>query len=227
MATFVLVHGGWDGGWAWRPIAKQLQAAGHDVFTPTLTGSGERVHLASPNIDLNTHIQDVINVFLYEKLEHVTLVGTSYGGMIITGVAERLPERLDQVVYLDAFVPHSGESLNDIIGPELAAMFEQVANAYGEGWRVPHNPPNADRRTDLLLNVGRQALEVGNLETSRLKHTYVQFTKKSSDDFLKPLMERMADRARAHGWQYREMPLPHFPMLDQPHEVAQLLLGLV
>ncbi len=155
MTTFVLIHGGWDGGWAWQSIAKDLRAAGHDVFAPTLTGSGERVHLATPDVDLNTHVQDVINVFLYEKLEHAILVGTSYGGMVVTGVAERIPERLSQVVYLDAFVPQSNESLNDIIGPELAATFEQVAQTYGEGWRVPHNPPNADRRTDLLLNVAR------------------------------------------------------------------------
>src|SRR5688572_12471656 len=111
MATFVLVHGGWDGGWAWRSVAKDLQAAGHEVFTPTLTGSGERVHLASPEIGLDTHIQDIVNVLRFENLSDVLLVGHSYGGMVITGVAEQMPERIDQLIYLDAFAPRDGESL--------------------------------------------------------------------------------------------------------------------
>lgn len=226
MATFVLVHGGWDGGWAWQAIAKAIRAAGHEVFTPTLTGSGERAHLATPEVGLLTHIQDVLNLLYYENLDQVILVGTSYGGMVITGVAEQAPERLDQVVYLDAFVPQSGESLNDMIGPDLTAMFEQVAQTYGDGWRVPHHPPNADRRTDFLLNNARQGLTLGNPQTARLPHTYVQFTNKSPDDFLTPLMARMAARARAQGWAYQELPLPHFPMLDQPREVTQLLLSL-
>src|SRR4051812_14926460 len=118
MATFVLVHGGWDGAWAWRSIARELQMAGHEVFTPTLTGSGERVHLASPEIDLNTHILDVSNVLHYEKLEDIILVGYSYGGMVVTGVAEQMPERLRQIIYLDAFVPQNGLSVADFFLPE-------------------------------------------------------------------------------------------------------------
>src|SRR5579871_2677956 len=110
MATFVLVHGGWDGGWAWRAIANDLRAAGHEVFTPTMTGSGERVHLASPAIDLSTHVTDIANVLRYEDLYDVILVGSSYGGIVITGVAEVVPERLRQLVYLDAFVPQDGQS---------------------------------------------------------------------------------------------------------------------
>ena len=96
MATYVLVHGGWDGGWAWRGVARALRASGDEVFTPTLTGSGERVHLASPEVGLDTHIEDVANVLRYEALREVVLVGLSYGGMVITGVAERAPERIRQ-----------------------------------------------------------------------------------------------------------------------------------
>src|SRR5262245_33791709 len=100
MATFVLVHGGWDGGWAWRGVARDLRAVGYEAFTPTLTGSGERVHLATPAVDLTIHIQDIVHVLQYEDLREVVLVASSSGGMVITGVAERVPERLGQLIYL-------------------------------------------------------------------------------------------------------------------------------
>src|SRR2546426_10958940 len=100
MATFVLVHGGFHGGWCWRKVAPLLRAAGHEVHTPTLTGLGERAHLASPAVDLALHVQDVVNVLFYEDLRSVTLVGHSYAGMVIAGVADRCPERLAQLIYL-------------------------------------------------------------------------------------------------------------------------------
>ena len=116
MATFVLVHGGWAGGWQWREVAGLLRAAGHEVFTPTLTGLGERVHLANPDIGLDTHIQDILMVLEYEELRDVILVGYSYSGMVITGVAELAPERISQLIYLDAFVPQDGQSMLDNAG---------------------------------------------------------------------------------------------------------------
>src|SRR5713101_4428932 len=111
MATFVLVQGGWVGGWYWKRVTPLLSAAGHEVFAPTLTGLGERAHLAAPDIGLETHIQDVLGVLTYEDLSNVVLVGHSYGGMVITGVAERAPERLAHLVYFDAFVPTDGQAL--------------------------------------------------------------------------------------------------------------------
>ena len=137
MATFVICHGGWAGGWQWREVGAQLRAGGHEVYTPTLTGLGERVHLAHPDIDLETHIQDIVMVLRYENLYNVILVGHSYGGMVITGVAEQVPERIAQLVYLDAFVPQDGQSLADLIGPELTAYIEQTVHGTGDGWRVP------------------------------------------------------------------------------------------
>jgi pimeloyl-ACP methyl ester carboxylesterase len=207
-------------------VVRALQAAGQEVYTPTLTGSGERVHLASPEIDLDTHILDVINVLRYENLPDVVLVGFSYGGMVITGVAERVPERISHLVYLDAFVPQNGQSAADLIGPEVTAFMQQTADSYGQGWRVPHNPPEADRRTDFLLKAGRQVLTVNNPEAARLKRTYVLFTGKSANDFMKPVTERIAARVRQEGWHCREMPFDHFPLLDRPDEVADLLLEL-
>lgn len=115
MATYVIVPRGWSGAWAWRGVAKRLQAKGHEVFTATLTGCGERSHLANPEINLEVHIQDVVNILTYENLTDVTLVGHSYAGIVITGVSERMPERLSHLIYLDAFVPLDGQSISDII----------------------------------------------------------------------------------------------------------------
>src|SRR5690348_12629794 len=112
MATYVLVHGAWGGSFNWRRLRPMLQGAGHTVFTPSLTGLGERAHLASPEVNLSTHIQDVCNALFYDDLSDVTLVGHSYGGMVVAGVADRMPERIKDLVFLDAFVPRSGQSLN-------------------------------------------------------------------------------------------------------------------
>jgi pimeloyl-ACP methyl ester carboxylesterase len=126
MATYVLVHGGAHGGWCYGRMAPLLRAAGHEVFAPTLTGVGERAHLLSPDIDLDTHIQDVVQVLRYEDLRDVILVGHSYGGMVITGVADRAPDRVGHLVYLDAATPVNGESL-----AELAAPLMNAARARG------------------------------------------------------------------------------------------------
>jgi len=112
--TFVLVHGAWAGGWEWKKVGNLLLADGHTVYRPTLTGQGERVHLASADVDLNTHIADIVNTILFENLHDVVLMGHSYGGMVITAVADRIPDRIKCLVYVDAFVPEDGESVNDI-----------------------------------------------------------------------------------------------------------------
>jgi pimeloyl-ACP methyl ester carboxylesterase len=111
--VFVIVHGAWGGGWDWKNVASILAADGHTVYRPTLTGLGERAHLARPDIGLSTHVKDIVNVILYEDLHDVVLVGHSYGGMVITGVLDEIPDRIRHVVYLDAFVPEDGESAND------------------------------------------------------------------------------------------------------------------
>ena len=119
MATYVLVHGGGHGGWCYQKVARLLRADGHDVHAPTLTGLGERSHLLSPGIDLDTHITDVVQLLFYEDLRDVILVGHSYGGMVITGVADRAHDRIGQLVYLDAANPVSGQSLVDVAGPVI------------------------------------------------------------------------------------------------------------
>jgi pimeloyl-ACP methyl ester carboxylesterase len=113
MATFVLVHGAWHGGWCYQAVARKLRAAGHEVHTPTLTGLGERRHLIGPGVDLDTHIQDVLNVVRYEDLTGFVLCGHSYGGMVVSGVADAIPGQISALVYLDAYVPKDGESIWD------------------------------------------------------------------------------------------------------------------
>src|SRR5215203_1355701 len=134
MATFVLVHGAVVGGWCWRWVAPELRGAGHEVQAPTLTGLGERVHLASSQVDLDTHIADIVNLLHYEDLRDVVLVGWSYGGMVVAGTADRAPERIAHVVYFDSDVPRDGDTSAP---PSSHAEREALAHAHGDGWRVP------------------------------------------------------------------------------------------
>src|SRR5215510_9964212 len=119
MATYVLVHGGGHGGWCYQRLARLLRAAGHEAYTPTLTGLGERSHLLRPGIDLDLHIRDITAVLHYDDLRDVILVGHSYGGMVITGVADRASDRVGRLVYLDAANPVNGQSLVDVAGPVI------------------------------------------------------------------------------------------------------------
>ncbi|OZI09783.1 hypothetical protein BWI93_02650 [Siphonobacter sp. BAB-5385] len=115
--TFLLVHGAWSGGWDYAKVDALLTAKGDKVYRPTLTGLGERVHLSNANVNLSTYISDIVNVIRFEDLHNVILVGHSYGGMVIAGVAEQVPDRIRQLVYLDAMVPNDGESARDVCGP--------------------------------------------------------------------------------------------------------------
>ena len=227
MATFVLVHGAWAGGWMWRTVARELRAAGHEAFTPTLTGLGERVHLANPAIDLDTHILDVVNLLRFERLEHVVLVGHSFAGLVISGVAERVPASIGRLVYLDALVPRDGESGADLLGRARAGFFVRAAKYRGDGWRVPArlDGPEGERLTDMPLKPGLQRLTLRDAAARALPRTFVLFTAKPAHDVLRPVMRRMAARARRAGWDYRELPIEHGR--DEGAEaVARLLLEL-
>src|SRR5260221_7032991 len=137
MATFVLVHGAWHGSWGWKRVRKALQARGHEVFTPTLTGVGERSHLLSRHVNLDTHIDDVVNLIRWEELSDVVLCGHSYGGCVISGVADRVPDRIGALVYLDAFVLEDGQSLHDTLPPSQRDLQLELTLQHGEGWKVP------------------------------------------------------------------------------------------
>jgi len=142
MAIFVLVHGSFHGGWCWQKVARLLRHVGHAVYTPTLTGLGERHHLATPQTGLEVHIQDILQVIKYEDLHNVILVCHSYSGLVNSAVADHLPERLRRLIYLDAFIPHDGQSAFDLM-PGMEEQWAQLAASQGNGWRVPPMPPAA------------------------------------------------------------------------------------
>lgn len=230
MTSFVLVHGAWHGGWCWRNVAPLLRAAGHDVYTPTLTGLGERAHLLSPAIDLGTHIQDVVNVLAYEDLRAAVVVGHSYGGMVITGVAERAGDRVAQLVYLDAHVPAGGQALRDLLGPELWATIQEAAQTLGDGWRLPPPPDDhpfgvqderdarwvRSRLTEHPLRTLAQPLPPA-AGPATLPRTYIHC---AENDGLQAEAKRL--RA-APGWSYRELATGHDAMVTMPRELAGLL----
>jgi pimeloyl-ACP methyl ester carboxylesterase len=232
MASFVLVHGAWHGGWCWLRVARLLRDAAHEVHTPTLTGLGERAHLAGPEIDLETHVQDVIGVLEAEELRNVILVGHSYAGMIITGVAARAANRLSHLVYLDAFMPEAGKSVLDYVGARADAMRES-ARTLGDGWRIPPFPPErfgvtSQRDRDWLqrrlvpqpLKSFEQPLAAAGGE--RLKRVYVYCSSPAMG-----ALDQFAERLREdRKWQYHELKTGHDAMLTAPGEVAKILLGL-
>jgi pimeloyl-ACP methyl ester carboxylesterase len=144
VTTFVVAHGAWSSAWAWKKMRPLLRGAGHELWTPTYTGLGERAHLASPAVDLDTHIADVIGVLDMEDLRDIVLIGHSYGGMVATGVMDRARDRIAQVVYLDAFVPRDGQCLLDLQAAEVRDRMRELARTSGEGWRLPPNPMPPD-----------------------------------------------------------------------------------
>jgi pimeloyl-ACP methyl ester carboxylesterase len=137
VATYVLVHGAWHGGWCWKRVRRLLEADRGTVYAPTLTGVGDRAHLASREIGLETHVADVLAVLEMEDLADVVLVGHSYAGMVVTAVADRAARRIARLVYLDAVVPRDGQCLYDRASPQVKANFEEQARTGGDGWRVP------------------------------------------------------------------------------------------
>ncbi len=246
MATFVLVHGAWHGGWCWRKVTPLLRAAGHEVYTPTLTGLGERVHLASPEIGLSTHIQDVVNVLEYEDLREVVLVGHSYGGMVIAGVADRAAERLAHLVYLDAFVPADGQALVDLIGQEGRQYLEARVRTEGDGWRLPSIAPvawevvlrenwaitnEADARW-MVERLGPQPFKTftepvrcTNATAAALRRTFIRCTGDPPDRTFSGVAEEA--RRPNSGWRYREVATCHDAMVTKPQELADLFLEVV
>jgi pimeloyl-ACP methyl ester carboxylesterase len=160
-ATFVLVHGAWQGNWVWERVASGLRAAGQTVFTPSLTGIGERAHLSGPSIDLDTHIADVLGTIEHHELDRIVLVGHSYGGMVIGGVADRIPRRIVSLVFLDAFIPVAGKSILDFLPPEQATAFRAGAEKEGQ---VGASSPSRRQcsalpvRTTRLASTGRRSI---------------------------------------------------------------------
>jgi pimeloyl-ACP methyl ester carboxylesterase len=234
MATFVLVHGAWGGAHGFRLVRPLLRAAGHDVYTPSLTGIGERVHLASPQVTLTTHVHDVVNTILYEDLSDIVLLGFSYGGFVVTGAVEHVGDRVRHVVYLDAFVPRDGDSLMSLVGGAATP----ASITLGESWLVP--PP--DREFDdpveaAFVNARRVPHPIGcfterlamsrPLEERPFTRTYIKATADPPDAPGAAAFWAAADRVReSPAWSYVEVATNHMVASNRPAELAEILLRL-
>lgn len=225
MAVIVICHGAWDGGWYWKETRSHLIKWGHEVFTPTLTGLGEREHLAHPEINVDTHIQDIVNVIRYEDLDNVLLVGHSYGGVVITGVAERVPERISNMIYVDALVPNDGDSVAALFGDApVVAELTQLANEFGEGWKIPFpfEEPYDPREVSHPIQTFLQEIEVKNPAAKTIPRTFIACTERGDDPTFDPV-ETSARLARSKGWNYYELATGHNPNETMPLETAELL----
>jgi pimeloyl-ACP methyl ester carboxylesterase len=231
MATFVLVHGAWSGSSCFRHVRRLLQLKGHQVSTPSLTGLGERAHLSSPMVNLTTHVRDVVSHILYEDLDAITLVGFSYGGFVVTGALEHVADRVRHLVYLDAFVPSSGETVLAHIGRAGRAPAQ-----LGEAWLMP--PPERqfdDQEEGKWVSARRSPHPVGcftepvylskPLEEFAFDRTYIKATLNPKTDAGAAAFWRAADRAKSsEAWRYAEIETTHMVASNRPNELATILL---
>jgi pimeloyl-ACP methyl ester carboxylesterase len=228
--TFVLVHGAWHGGWCWQRVADRLRCDGHTVFTPTLTGLGERSHLLRAGIDLKTHIADVVNVLKWEGLADVVLCGHSYGGFVISGVVEQMAPAIRSIVFLDAFVPRDGESVQDLTGPAVKeavlaalqrgdiAIAPRAAAAFGvneadRAWvdRLCVGQPIATFTDKIALTGARDRIA---------RKSYIR-----AGSYANPGFDRALATARSDSsWRTYEVPCGHDVMVDMPERLGEILL---
>ena len=221
--TFVIVHGAWGGSWSFKQTDYILSDAGYIVYRPSLTGLGERHHLSNTEIGLTTHITDVVNTILFDDLHDVILIGHSYGGMVITGVADSIPERIKQLVYLDAFVPNDGESVID-----LRASGGLESNVRS-GFIIPTWVQNTDiipRDVPQSLKTFTEPVSYKNKSAMLLPATYIltvdEGKKAEEDSFYDS-----AERAKERGWDIIEMTADHNPQMTMPNKLAEVLIDIV
>jgi pimeloyl-ACP methyl ester carboxylesterase len=232
MSIYVLVHGGFYGGWGFTKVANIMRAAGHEVFTPTLTGYGERAHLASPNVGLNTNIQDIVGVLQCEDLHQVILVGHSYGSAVIFGVAEKEAERIARLVVLDGWIPKDGQTVFELMGQVLTKQWLDYAKEKGDGWRGPPlpNPPCAPPRWQpVIITGGTEPLEIKNQVAQKIPRAFIRCAIRDKNSAVASglnRVDRYAEEAKQNGWWYRDIPDGHSVMLTNPKLLADTLLEL-
>lgn len=233
MATFVLVHGAWRGSFGFRHVRRTLQRMGHEASAPSLTGLGERAHLASPQITLRTHVVDVVNHILYEDLRDLVLVGYSYGGAVITGCVDHVHDRVGQMVYLDAFVPRDGESVADLLGIERPPIRLGDDHFTGSLPREFDDPQEAAFQSERSLAhpvaTFYEPVRLHRpLEELPFGRTYVKATASQPDEPGERYFRTMAEAARGSDrWRYREIDSNHMLLSNRPKDVVDVLLESV
>jgi pimeloyl-ACP methyl ester carboxylesterase len=228
MATFVVAHGAWSAGWAWKKMRSLMQAAGHEFWTPTYTGLGERAHLATPDVDLNTHIQDILAVLEAEDLRDVYLIGHSYGGMVATGVADRARDRIKHIIYVDAFAPKDGQSAFDLQPPDAVAQRRAAAKQNGDGWRLATGPmpPDTSPEDTAWATPRRKPQPIKTFDTKltlsaepSAPRTYIYAKRARPADEFRQFLER----AKREGWHAYEIDASHNPHITCP----DVLMGIL
>lgn len=223
--VIMIVHGAWGGGWAFKKTDSLLREKGAIVYRPTLTGQGERVHLANADVGLSNHINDVVNTILFEDLHDIVLVGHSYGGMVITGVADRVPERIKKLIYLDAFVPNDGESVADIRSISAEELKQMGPNGFMvPAWVKAGQQPPID--VPHSLKTFTEKIVLKNAAASKLDAAYILTVdagkKAKEDDFA-----LSAERARQRNWPVVILQADHNPQWSAPVELVDKLLSLM
>jgi pimeloyl-ACP methyl ester carboxylesterase len=232
--TFVLIHGSWHGGWCWARVANPLRAQGHRVYTPTQTGLGERSHLLSRDITLDTFVTDLVNVLEWEDLTDVVLVGHSFGGIAVTGAADRVPQRIRHLVYLDSLILRQGETAFSVFPPEVVAARRKLAQDFSGGVSIPVPDAQAFGITDPAdgawvkgkctphpISTYEDPMVLKNGVGNGLPATYVAVT----PEYGPTAASRVLAREQS-GWRYREIAAGHDAMVTTPAAVIDILLGV-
>jgi pimeloyl-ACP methyl ester carboxylesterase len=222
--TIVIVHGAWGGSWAFRRVEALLREKGFNVYRPQLTGLGERVHLSRPDIGLSTHIDDVVNTILFEDLHDIILMGHSYGGMVITGVADRVPERIRRLVYVDAFVPNDGESVMSLVGNRGDWVKNLTKGDYiVPVWVKPDQKPPKD--VPQALKTFTEPIVLKNQAGFKVPATYILTVEAGkeagTDDFW-----AQAQRAKERSWPVEQLTADHNPQWSAPEALVALLASV-
>jgi len=236
MANLVLLHGAWMGAWCWKRVLPFLREANHAVYTPTLTGLGELSHLLNPEIDLTTHVEDIVNFLNYQNLDEVILIAHSYAGMPAGVASHIIPERLAQLIYVDAYVPENEKSFFDLQAPRFREMIQELADREGDGWKIPPLAPDGEslgvsdtndvewlrsKMTAHPIKTLESAAHLGNPAAGNIPRTYIFCTGNPSDGTFPAIASRIK---HDQSWSYLELSSPHAAMISSPQALAERIL---